>query len=128
MKGTLLACVWCADGREVRRALSHKSHLGFSREQQVLQANLEMHTLLEMCTRISRGLKQLSGPGRRKELEVTPSSSSTRTSPDLSCCIMKWLGELNQLENSVLSNSSWVIFHLENFPTHFTSRSQKCLY
>lgn len=124
----LLAYVWCVHGREVRRGSSHKSLLDFSREQQVLQSNLKMQMLPEMCTRISCGMKKLSGLGRREELETAPSSSSTETSPDLSGCMMKWPGELNQLENSALSHFSWVIFHLENFPARFTSRTQKCLY
>lgn len=61
MEGTLLACVWCVDGMEVRRGLSHESHLGLSTEQRVLQANLKMQILPEMCTRISRGLKNYRG-------------------------------------------------------------------
>lgn len=89
MKRMLLAYVWCVVGREVRRSLNHKSLLDLSREWQVLQANLRMQMIPEMHTHIFRGLKKLSGSGRREELENIPYDSSTETSPDYSGCMMK---------------------------------------
>lgn len=39
---SFLVCVWRVDDKEVRSSLSHKSLLGISGEQQVLQASLKM--------------------------------------------------------------------------------------
>lgn len=56
----LLVYVCHVVGRGVRRESSHKSLLGFSREQPVLQANWKMQMLPGMHACISHGLKMFS--------------------------------------------------------------------
>lgn len=56
----LLVYVCYMDSRGIRRESSHKSLLGFSREQQVMQANWKMQMLPQMHACISHGLKMFT--------------------------------------------------------------------
>lgn len=114
--------VWHVDDKEVRRSLSHKSLLGISGEQQVLQANLKMEMLPEMCTYISWAEKVIKVSQEIRVGNYPPLPAPAQTTPDSSGCMIKRAEPAGKLL------FAWVLFHLEiSQPTLLEEHGNACM-